>query len=368
MPGHKHSRMTRPYLQRQHNNKRLQPVAWSLAILRRYTDFLSRFGPKSGSQPWKFPALSLQHLWTFFALSQNVTHLFNLRLKNILSTGSRAASQNIFTTVPAASSPRYASLTKEVHETQNRTPMQSSYQRFMVQKYSQVLAQKDKGGGLGVFHVPPNFWLFPGSSKSPERQSFFTTMLHHDFPATISKVNQSKVDRTLSTANNSAHNQTASWFWPSGQTPIVNQKHLHQGTQATAISRSFSLSYSRSARMIRSCLKPQTKQDQEHRHDFKNVINMAREHKVDLIHKTSEGLATQHIRNRSQLTRVEHADISESASPGQREGIRLARPAGIAETPGAGIFAGGELNRVADEVMTILEKRLRTERERRGIF
>lgn len=48
--------------------------------------------------------------------------------------------------------------------------------------------------------------------------------------------------------------------------------------------------------------------------------------------------------------------------------IQLARPADIAELPPGSPFASMDVNNLAEEVCTIIEKKLRVERERRGIF
>lgn len=59
-----------------------------------------------------------------------------------------------------------------------------------------------------------------------------------------------------------------------------------------------------------------------------------------------------------------------AANPwGNGEIIRQAKPCGISEWPGAGeTFAPEAVNRLAEDVYRLIEKKLRTESERRGIF
>jgi len=61
-----------------------------------------------------------------------------------------------------------------------------------------------------------------------------------------------------------------------------------------------------------------------------------------------------------------HAATVGDSPEGERLRVRTqTRPAGISEPPG---FTGHGVNKLADEVITILERRLKTERERRGIL
>ena len=50
------------------------------------------------------------------------------------------------------------------------------------------------------------------------------------------------------------------------------------------------------------------------------------------------------------------------------QSIQLTRPTGISTPPMANQFLGADINNIAEEVCSIIEKKLRIERERRGIF
>jgi hypothetical protein len=86
--------------------------------------------------------------------------------------------------------------------------------------------------------------------------------------------------------------------------------------------------------------------------------------------RINEGPELQHL-TPSNIPPVADAPVEETFTAerdSRHQSIQLARPADLAKLPASPSISSREINRVAEEVYTIIEKKLRIESERRGIF